>query len=197
MTPEDVVDVLTKLSAYDQRTIGEADVAAWFTVLGRYEIQDALIAVEVHYGESSHRAMPSDIKKLTINVREQREARERQVQRRLAIESDPTTRDRSAEVTALVQQVADALPDPTPQDKAIARARRERGRPEPPKPKLKKRPKRRDWAPPATDEIARFAMRYLIDGHSPADVSERLAVSKKWCEQMVRKFRRSTEGEAS
>lgn len=189
MTPDQTALLLGKCASIDQRTVGRADVLAWHEIIGRYELRDCLDAVTLHYQESTQRAMPADIRHLAIGIRDRRKSAEA----KLSIEAGPTTQDRAADVTTLVHKIAERLPRPDAQARAVARARRERGRPEPPKPKPPKKHKRKDWSPPATDEIARFAMRYLIDGHPPADVSERLAVSRKWCDRMVRKLKRSTD----
>lgn len=192
MTPADVIDVLTKCAAYDQRTVGEADVMAWHEILGRVERADALEAVRVHYAETRDRAMPADIRKLAATIRDARQGRERQHERRLAIESGPTVRDRSAEVTALVRSVADALPKPDIHERARTRARQERGRaPTPPAKKERRKQKPRD-VDPINDEVAAMAVRYLRDGHTPADVAVRFGITRKWCERTARRI-----GEAS
>lgn len=198
MTPADTGKVLMKVAAYDQRTVGAADIAAWHEVIGHLDLADCLNAVTTHYREQSTRAMPADIRKLALGIRDARQARDRQTDRRLAIEAGPTTRDRSPEVTALVKSVVDALPKVDAHARALARARKERGRPSPElrqatakKPKKAKKPK--DHPPPTSDEIAALAARYLVDGYAPADVAERLGVSRRWCERTARKFQPTTE----
>lgn len=183
MTPEQVVDLLTKCAAYDQRTIGEGDVMAWWEVLNRIELADALEAVRLHYTEQSDRAMPADIRKLALNIRDQRQARERQQERR-AIEAG--TRDRSDDVKALVQSVADALPKADIHKRAIDRARKERGRPEP-KPR-KERGKTKVVMPvPSSNEVATLARQYLVDGWEPEAVAERLGIEVKWCRKLAKR----------
>lgn len=181
MTPAEVIDVLTKCAAYDQRTVGEGDVLAWYEILDRTDVADAFAAVRLHYAESRDRAMPADIRKLAIGIRDARQARDRQTAGRLAIEAGTT--DRSDDVTALVRAVAAALPQPDAHTRARDRARKERGRPTPLPPKAKRPTKPVDFPPPSSDDIAALATRYLIDGHSPADVSQRLGVSRRWCER--------------
>lgn len=198
MTPADTGKVLMKVAAYDQRTVGAADIAAWHEVIGGLDLGDCLNAVTVHYREQSTRAMPADIRKLALGIRDARQARERQTDRRLAIEAGPTTRDRSPEVTALVQSVIAALPKADVHERALARARKERGRPSPElrqatAKQRKKTKKPKDYEPPVSDEIAALATRYLIDGYAPADVADRLCVSRRWCERTARKFRPATE----
>lgn len=53
--------VLLKCSAFDQRTIGEGDIAAWQEVLADAELQDALAAVTAYYRTHTKRIMPADI----------------------------------------------------------------------------------------------------------------------------------------
>lgn len=198
MTPADTGKVLMKVAAYDQRTVGAADIAAWHEVIGGLDIADCLNAVTVHYREQSTRAMPADIRKLALGIRDARQARERQNDRRLAIEAGPTTRDRSPEVTAMVESVIAALPKADVHTRAVARARQERGRPsielrQATAKRGKKAKKREEYKPPVSDEIAALVTRYLIDGYAPADVSERFGVSRKWCERTARKFQPANE----
>lgn len=126
MTPAETAKVLAKLSAFDQRTIGEADVAAWHEVLSRFELPDCMEAVTMHYRESTQRAMPADIRKLAMGIRDRRKA----LEAKQAIE--PAPGKRSAEVEALVREVSEKLPKvempemTDVQARAIARARRER-----------------------------------------------------------------------
>lgn len=72
MNPADVARVLTKASAFDQRTIGEADVMAWHEILGRVELADGLDAVRRHYTASSDRIMPADVLRLARVARDDR-----------------------------------------------------------------------------------------------------------------------------
>lgn len=66
--------LLTKIAAFDQRTIGEADVEAWSEVLTKAEVTlpDAMAAVGDHFTESTDRLMPNEIirrAKVTRNAR--------------------------------------------------------------------------------------------------------------------------------
>ncbi len=73
MTPEDVIDVLAKAAAFDQRTVGQADVLAWHEILHRVDRVDALSAVTRHYAESRDRLMPADVVRLGRIARLDRE----------------------------------------------------------------------------------------------------------------------------
>lgn len=189
MTPSEVVDVLTKCAAFDQRTIGEGDVLAWHEVIGRMDLGDCLNAVTKYYtenGAEARRVMPADVKRLAAGFRDQRQARENQAAR--AIGPGPTVRNRSAEVNALIASVVEKLPSPDIHDRAVERARQERGRPQPHRPAQKKRRKPKDWPPPIDNEVAKLATRYLVDGYAPNDVSERLGVSRRWCAKTARRL---------
>src|SRR5574342_891270 len=193
MTPIEVSRVLAKAAAFDRRTVGEVEVLAWLEAIGDLDVGDALAAVTAHYRDSHDWLTPSHIRTLvTVADRERhreiREAREREAEQRAAITRGPVT-DRSADVTALVRSVAErfAVTDPI-HTKALARARRERGRPERERPLRKRRGKPTDWPPPTSDEVAALATRYLIDGHNPDTVADRLAVSRRWCRKTARRF---------
>lgn len=72
MTPADVARVLAKAAAFDQRTVGEADVMAWHEILAGYDLGDALAAVTRHYRESTDRIMPAQLRRLATLVRDER-----------------------------------------------------------------------------------------------------------------------------
>lgn len=63
MTDADVARVLTHAAAFDQRTIGAADVAAWAEVIGDLELDDCLEAVAAHFGSSQDRLMPFHVRR--------------------------------------------------------------------------------------------------------------------------------------
>lgn len=53
MTPSEVATLLAKCAAYDRRTIGAADVAAWHDALHDVPFADASTAVTEHYTRTS------------------------------------------------------------------------------------------------------------------------------------------------
>lgn len=60
MKPSEAAMILTKISAYDRRTIGDADAEAWAEALdGQVTIKDALTAIRDHFRESSDWLMPN------------------------------------------------------------------------------------------------------------------------------------------
>jgi hypothetical protein len=77
MTPEDVIDVLAKAAAFDQRTVGQADILAWHEILQKLDRDDALAAVSRHYAESRERLMPADVLRHARSCREDRRGREK------------------------------------------------------------------------------------------------------------------------
>jgi hypothetical protein len=63
MTPEETGQLLGTCAAYDRRTVGEADVIAWFRVLGDLPYTGCEAAVIAHYTDSSDWIMPADIRR--------------------------------------------------------------------------------------------------------------------------------------
>lgn len=192
MTPEEVVDVLSKCAAYDQRTVGEVDVMAWHEILARVELSDALDAVRRHYGESRERAMPADILKLSRISRDER----RRIESRaapLALPSRFETDDiRDERLRRGVAEVIAALPAVDRSERiyqqAVKRARAEHRTPE----RMPKRKAGRKGKPvaPVTEEVSTLAHRYLADGYPPADVAERFGIAKGWCDRVAKELRR-------
>lgn len=105
MTPAETARVLAKAAAFDSRTIGEADVAAWHEAIGYVEYADALMAVTYHFRESSSRLMPCDVLNRVDAIAADRRRVERDEARRrivLALKA-PVTTDRSREIRAAVR----------------------------------------------------------------------------------------------
>lgn len=113
MTPGDVARVLVKAAAFDQRTIGEADVLAWHEILAPYELADALEAVTRHYRDSTDRIMPAQLRRLTIIVRDEHRRRALERSDALALPSryeDDVTRDIRVQVgVARCREVVNAI----------------------------------------------------------------------------------------
>ncbi len=63
MNEHDVIDVLTAIAAYDQRTVGPEDVKAWHAIAryGNWNRDGAIRAVVDHYSRQGKRIMPADI----------------------------------------------------------------------------------------------------------------------------------------
>lgn len=71
MTKGDIARLLAVAAAFDQRTVGQADVEAWFQVgqAGGWELSYATRAVIEHYEAESERLMPAHISR---RIRERR-----------------------------------------------------------------------------------------------------------------------------
>ena len=72
MTDDETVDLLTVAAAFDQRTVGEGDAAAWHAVLGDLNFADAKQAVLGHYTDTRERVMPADIRSRVLAIRHRR-----------------------------------------------------------------------------------------------------------------------------
>lgn len=61
MTPAETARVLAAAAAFDRRTVGQADVAAWHSALYELDYPDARDAVTRHYQISTEWIMPMHI----------------------------------------------------------------------------------------------------------------------------------------
>lgn len=63
MTRDEIINLLSIAAAYDKRTLGEADIAAWSDAAdrGRWTYEQAADAVKAHYAESERWLMPSHV----------------------------------------------------------------------------------------------------------------------------------------
>jgi hypothetical protein len=124
MNPAEVARVLAKAAAFDQRTVGAADVAAWHEAIGDLDAGDALAAVTRHYRSADQRIMPSHLRQLVVEIDRERRRALREAEEAKALEAAEAARqhteDRSAEIAAFVGQVRDVLP---PGDPAVLRPR--------------------------------------------------------------------------
>lgn len=62
MNRAEAAHLLALCSAFDNRTIGDADVLAWADVLADVPFIDAKTAVKAFYGRETRRVMPADVK---------------------------------------------------------------------------------------------------------------------------------------
>lgn len=67
--PSDVATLLAFAAAFDRRTLGEADVLAWHTVLADVDLDDARQAVSAHYADTRDWIMPADIRQRVRTAR--------------------------------------------------------------------------------------------------------------------------------
>lgn len=73
MKPSEATVILTKIAAYDRRSVGEADAAAWAEALdGLVTLQDALTAVRDHFRASNDWLMPKAIIDRSRELRKRR-----------------------------------------------------------------------------------------------------------------------------
>ncbi|MFF8997105.1 hypothetical protein ACF1GW_30775 [Streptomyces achromogenes] len=69
MTPAEIAALLSFAAAFDRRTLGEADVLAWHTVLGDVTFDAAKAAVTAHYAVETRWIMPADIRQHVLKTR--------------------------------------------------------------------------------------------------------------------------------
>lgn len=61
MRKSQVADVLTLAASFDARTVGNADVEAWFLAIGDLDFEETMAAVIEHYKTSTDRLMPAHL----------------------------------------------------------------------------------------------------------------------------------------
>lgn len=74
MNLSETADLLTAMSAFDRRTIGDGDVIAWQAVLPDAAFADALEAVKRYYAEHTEWMMPAHVRRLIRDIIGEREA---------------------------------------------------------------------------------------------------------------------------
>lgn len=109
MNKTDVVTLLAKVTAFDQRTVGEADVLAWHEVLADVDLDDALAAVSRHYRDSPDRIMPSHVRLHARSIRYDRMRIEQKAAPRELPSRFETDEDRDARTAAGVAKVRAVL----------------------------------------------------------------------------------------
>lgn len=72
MNHDEMVDLLSLISARDNRTVGRATVLAWLEDLDGIDFRDARRAVTQHYRESTDWLMPAHIRDHVRAIREER-----------------------------------------------------------------------------------------------------------------------------
>lgn len=72
MTFDEVGDLLGDAAAFDLRTVGPSDIAAWHRVIGHLDPREARAAVARHYTDTSDRIMPKDVLRLVTDIRRAR-----------------------------------------------------------------------------------------------------------------------------
>lgn len=72
MNQAEAARLLSMASAYDRRTIGEADALAWADALHDVDYSDAAQAVREHYRDSREWLMPADVRNRVKAIRDDR-----------------------------------------------------------------------------------------------------------------------------
>jgi len=105
-------DLLTLIATFDNRRFDDAVVVCWQEILGSLTFDDARQAVFQHFGDTAEWLMPAHVKRIVAEIdRDRRRVRREHLeQAALASEAaDPTRRDRSAEVQALLDDLRERL----------------------------------------------------------------------------------------
>lgn len=127
MNLTETAKLLTMCAAFDQRTIGEADVAAWQATLDDLRFEDCREAVIAHFRNSASRIMPHDVR-VAVNAM-RRERLERDVEAYIP-DADPN--DPAAYIEAMKARrtrIADGTERQRPVAELIAGVERNLGRP--------------------------------------------------------------------
>lgn len=163
MTPGDTARVLAKAAAFDQRTVGAADVAAWHEALHDLDTADALAAVTRHYATSDQRLMPVHVRRIATELARERHRLAREEQERVALEAEAadrgTVRDRSGDIADMLATLRDRL---GPSDPSVLRRTewvreerlRQRADDTQPNPHYQGPPPPGGWPIPADDQTA-------------------------------------------
>lgn len=72
MNANETIDVLSAIAAYDQRTIGKADVEAWHLAIGDLDRELATEAVVIHHKTSTERCKPAHVRSIAGGIRRTR-----------------------------------------------------------------------------------------------------------------------------
>lgn len=107
LTRDETVDLLTAISAYDNRKPNAAALMAWGKAaeIGRWTFPEALDAVHQHFSENPEYLMPAHITALVKAARQDRAMRAEA----LALEAGPVDAAAAATVQRAVEQVAEQL----------------------------------------------------------------------------------------
>lgn len=110
-------DLLTFIAVYDNRRFDDATVLAWHPIFADLAFGDCRTAVTQHFATSEAYLMPAHVRRLVgeMDRDRRRRLREEREANMAAIEAaDPTRRDRSDEVRALIAELRAKLPDGDP-----------------------------------------------------------------------------------
>lgn len=104
MTTDDVVDLLSAITAYDNRNASPANVLAWAKAaeLGRWTLPEALDAVHEHFATSTDFLMPAHITARVRATRQDRALRAEQA----ALEAAPADPAAAARINQIIGELA-------------------------------------------------------------------------------------------
>jgi hypothetical protein len=104
MTTDDVVDLLSAITAYDNRNASPANVIAWAKAaeLGRWTLPEALDAVHAHFSECTDFLMPAHI---TARVKAARQDRALRAQN-AELTAAPTDPAAAGRIARIITQLA-------------------------------------------------------------------------------------------
>lgn len=107
MNRDQVIDLLTIAQAYDRRTVGQADIAAWSEAARRagWTFNRAADAIHAHYADTSKWLMPGHVTE-RIRLSSKQPAPVDEALRELGA-APPASAERRAEVMAEVRKLAD------------------------------------------------------------------------------------------
>lgn len=107
LTHDQVVDLLTAISAYDNRKPNPAAILAWGKAaeLGRWTLPEALDAVHGHFAEDTDYLMPAHV---TARVKATRQDRAMRAEA-LALEAAPVDPEQAAKVSRVIDALAEQM----------------------------------------------------------------------------------------
>lgn len=107
MDRNEIVDLLSAITAYDNRNPNQSAVLAWGKAaeLGRWTLPEALDAVHAHFSENPDYLMPAHV---TARVRAARQDRAMRDEA-LAIEAGPVDPVAAGRIQQIVADIADSL----------------------------------------------------------------------------------------
>jgi hypothetical protein len=107
MTTDDVVDLLSAITAYDNRNASPANVLAWAKAaeLGRWTLPEALDAVHAHFAESTAFLMPAHITTRIKATRQDRALRREQA----ALEAAPVDPAAADKIQRVIGELASSM----------------------------------------------------------------------------------------
>lgn len=117
MNLAETADLLMLAAKYDNRRFDDATVIAWREVLDDLPFGDCRAAVVSHFATTNEYLMPVHVRRGAHEVDRDRRRRDREAREeseRLAIEADPSRRERSEDVKALIADLRDQLPPGDP-----------------------------------------------------------------------------------